>query len=128
MAPQGRASVRHRPGMLPALRVGSCSNSLLPFACPAPPARPHRPAEGLIDFLVKEKTFAEDRIRKAVERINAAKGKASQGRLESFFGPAKVVSSTMGKRKEVPVAAKGKKGSSGAAPKKGKLGGMGKKK
>ncbi|EFN50740.1 hypothetical protein CHLNCDRAFT_37697 [Chlorella variabilis] len=84
--------------------------------------------EGLIDFLVKEKTFAEDRIRKAVERINAAKGKASQGRLESFFGPAKVVSSTMGKRKEVPVAAKGKKGSSGAAPKKGKLGGMGKKK
>lgn len=37
-----------------------------------------------------EKGFAEDRVRKAVERINAAKHKASQGRLESFFGPVKV--------------------------------------
>ncbi len=26
-------------------------------------------------------------MRSAVKRINAAKGKASQGRLESFFGP-----------------------------------------
>ena len=83
-------------------------------------------AEGLIDFLVREKTFAEERVRKAVDRINSAKGKASQGRLESFFGPAKVVSSTVGKRKEAPVPA-GKKGGGGAA-KKGKLGGMGKKK
>lgn len=30
-------------------------------------------------------------MRKAVDRINAAKGKASQGRLESFFGPVTVV-------------------------------------
>lgn len=80
-----------------------------------------------MDFLVKEKTFAEDRVRKAIERINAAKSKANQGRLESFFGPAKVVSSTMGKRKEAPVPG-GKKGSGSAAAKKGKLGGMGKKK
>lgn len=64
-------------------------------------------------------------MRKAVERINAAKGKASQGRLESFFGPAKIVSSTMGKRKE-PEAKGGKGGGKGGAAKKGKLGALGK--
>ncbi len=73
-----------------------------------------------------EKSFNEERVRKALDRIAAAKGKASQGRLESFFGPAKIVSSTSGKRKE-PEAAKGKGGKAGAA-KKGKLGAMGKKK
>lgn len=73
-----------------------------------------------------EKTFTEDRIRKAIDRITAAKGKASQGRLESFFGPAKVVSSS--KRKEAPAPAAKGKGKGGAAAKKGKLGGMGKKK
>lgn len=50
-------------------------------------------------------------------------GKASQGRLESFFGPAKIVSSTTGKRKEPEKNAKG--GKAGGA-KKGKLGAMGK--
>lgn len=38
-------------------------------------------AEGLIQFLVTEKSFAEDRIRKAIDRINAAKGKSTQGGL-----------------------------------------------
>ena len=42
--------------------------------------------EGLVAFLVGEKTFAEDRVRKAIEKIKASKGKASQNRLESFFG------------------------------------------
>ena len=83
-------------------------------------------SDGLIQFLVHEKSFNEDRVRKALDRIAAAKSKASQGRLESFFGPAKIVSSTSGKRKE-PEAAKGK-GSKAGAPKKGKLGAMGKKK
>ncbi|KAI7845959.1 hypothetical protein COHA_000505 [Chlorella ohadii] len=82
--------------------------------------------DGVIQFLVHEKSFNEERVRKALDRIAAAKGKASQGRLESFFGPAKIVSSTSGKRKE-PEAAKGKGGKAGAA-KKGKLGAMGKKK
>jgi flap endonuclease-1 len=84
------------------------------------------PAEGLIQFLVTEKTFAEDRIRKAIDRIHAAKGKATQGRLESFFGPSKVVSSTSGAKRKEPPPAAGKKG--GGAAKKGKLGGMGGKK
>eukprot|EP00887_Chlorella_sp_A99_P006878 scaffold2.g6878.t1 len=95
--------------------------------------------EGLVQFLVHEKTFAEDRVRKAVDRILAARGKANQGRLESFFGPAVVKSSTIGKRKasatqlqppsgrQEPEPAKGGKGAKGAAAKgpKGKLGSMG---
>jgi flap endonuclease-1 len=82
-----------------------------------------------VAFLVGEKTFAEDRIRKAIERINSAKGKASQGRLESFFGPAKVVASSTGKRKEAEAAGKkGGKEGGGPAQKKGKLGGLGGKK
>ena len=77
--------------------------------------------DGLIQFLVVEKNFNEQRVRNAVDRINAAKSKSTQGRLESFFGPAKSVASTSGaKRKEEP---KGKKG----ANKKGKLGGVGRK-
>lgn len=35
--------------------------------------------EGLLQFLVQEKSFNEQRVRSAVERINSAKGKASQG-------------------------------------------------
>ncbi|GAB4813462.1 hypothetical protein N2152v2_000508 [Parachlorella kessleri] len=77
-------------------------------------------SEGLIQFLVNEKTFNEQRIRSAIDRINAAKGKSNQGRLESFFGPAKVVSSTVGKRPAAAPAA-GK----GPAAKKGKAGGVG---
>lgn len=37
-------------------------------------------------FLVHEKTFEEGRVRKAIEKIKAAKSKSSQNRLESFFG------------------------------------------
>lgn len=35
--------------------------------------------EGLVAFLVGEKSFNEDRVRKAVQRINAAKSKSTQG-------------------------------------------------
>lgn len=80
--------------------------------------------EGLVEFLVKEKQFEEKRVRSAVARINASKGKSSQGRLESFFGPAKIVSSSGGtKRKPEPEQGKKKGGA-----KKGKLGGVGGKK
>jgi flap endonuclease-1 len=72
--------------------------------------------EGLIKFLVEEKSFNEQRVRSAIERINASKGKSTQGRLESFFGPVTVTSGT--KRKEEP------QGKKGGANKKGKLGGV----
>lgn len=35
--------------------------------------------EGLVAFLVGEKSFNEDRVRKAVQRVNAAKSKSTQG-------------------------------------------------
>lgn len=72
--------------------------------------------EGLIAFLVGEKSFNEDRVRNTVKKINAAKGKASQGRLESFFGPV-TVKPCAGKAKAAAAAAaaKGKGGKSGAA-------------
>jgi flap endonuclease-1 len=41
---------------------------------------------GLKQFLVEEKQFAEERITKAIERMQKCKGKSNQGRLESFFG------------------------------------------
>lgn len=71
--------------------------------------------DGLIKFLVEEKSFNEQRVRSAIERINASKGKSTQGRLESFFGPVTMTSGT--KRKEEPQGRKG-------ANKKGKLGGV----
>ena len=36
--------------------------------------------DGLVKFLVEEKSFSEERIRKVVEKINAARSKATQGR------------------------------------------------
>ena len=46
-------------------------------------------AEGLIQFLVNEKTFNEQRIRSAIDRINAAKGKSNQGEyIDSWDRPA----------------------------------------
>eukprot|EP00879_Flechtneria_rotunda_P029590 GHRR01032014.1.p2 GENE.GHRR01032014.1~~GHRR01032014.1.p2 ORF type:complete len:100 (+),score=38.60 GHRR01032014.1:486-785(+) len=75
--------------------------------------------EGLVAFLVGEKSFNEDRIRTAIKKINAAKGKASQGRLENFFGPVTVK----------PAAGNAKKAAEAAAAKaaggKGGKGGLG---
>ena len=55
-----------------------------------------------------------------------------QGRLESFFGPVKVVTSNTGKGAAADKAVGGKRkdapGGAKAQPKTGKLGGMGKKK
>lgn len=44
--------------------------------------------EGLVGWLCGEKGFSEQRVRAAVGRIKAAKGKAAQGRIENFFKPA----------------------------------------
>lgn len=53
-------------------------------------------------------------MRNTVKKINAAKGKASQGRLESFFGPVTVKPSA-GKAKAAAAAAAAKGGKGGAA-------------
>ena len=55
-------------------------NSLLPSFFPCPPD-----VEGIVDFLVREKSFDEARIRKAIKRVVDNRGKAGQSRMESFF-------------------------------------------
>jgi flap endonuclease-1 len=109
---------------------------LQPLVTPAaqldpPPKWTGPDVDGLVSFLCGEKGFSEDRVRKALTRLDAAKAKATQGRLESFFGPSTTVKSTVGvKRKEeaAVAAAKGKKGGVGKlTAKKGKMGGFGKK-
>lgn len=35
--------------------------------------------QGIVDFLVGEKSFSEDRVRKVVEKLNANRGRANQG-------------------------------------------------
>merc|ERR1719469_697143 len=59
-------------------------------------------AAGLLQYLVHEKQFDETRVKKAIERLQ--KGKGSQNRLESFFGPVTVKAA---EKRPVPVT-KGK--------------------
>lgn len=75
-------------------------------------------AEGLVQYLVEEKQFDEGRVKKAIERLQKCKGKNSQNRLESFFGPVTIKSSEKRKQPEPP---KGKgKAKGGPPPKKKK--------
>ncbi|KAK9766278.1 Elongation of fatty acids protein 2, variant 2 [Basidiobolus ranarum] len=53
-------------------------------------------AEGLIEFLVKEKGFSEDRVKKGVEKLEKNLKSGTQGRLDGFF---KVLPSASPKRK-----------------------------
>jgi hypothetical protein len=49
-----------------------------------PPMKWNAPdMEGLVKFLVEEKSFNEDRVRKAVERINSSRGKSNQGECQN---------------------------------------------
>lgn len=73
--------------------------------------------EGLLAFLVDEKSFQKERVLKAIEKLKKTKGQATQGRLESFFGP-----STMTKRKVEAPPSKGVKKAKPATAK-GKAGG-----
>ncbi|KAF2598385.1 hypothetical protein F2Q68_00012242 [Brassica cretica] len=78
--------------------------------------------DGIVQFLVNENGFNIDRVTKAVEKIKSAKNKSSQGRLESFFKPF-ANSSMPAKRKQTPES-----NTKGAANKKAKAGGGGRKK
>ncbi|RWS07484.1 flap endonuclease 1-like protein [Dinothrombium tinctorium] len=49
--------------------------------------------EGLIEFLCKQHGFNEDRIRSAIKRIKAAKGKSNQTRIDTFFAAKPVTNS-----------------------------------
>jgi flap endonuclease-1 len=63
-------------------------------------------ADALRKYLVEDKQFGEERVNKAIERLKACKGKNTQNRLESFFGPSTIVHKE--KRKEPDVKGKGK--------------------
>ncbi|EFJ45423.1 nuclease, Rad2 family [Volvox carteri f. nagariensis] len=86
--------------------------------------------EGLVQFLVNEKNFSEQRVRAAVSRIKQHKGKANQGRMDTFFTALpKSNTDSAAKTKEPPAKEdKKRKGGPGAAPaakgpvKKGKFG------
>jgi len=73
-------------------------------------------ADGLRKLLIDEKQFGEDRVNKAIERLQKCKGKSNQGRLESFFGPSTIVHSS--KKSAVPAGKQKGKGLSGPNAKK----------
>ncbi|GIQ82506.1 XPG/Rad2 endonuclease, partial [Kipferlia bialata] len=64
----------------------------------------------LVEFMVKEMGFAEERVEKAIERINAQRNKGGQKRIDSFF----VVASTPKARKDLLKKARGKAKKKGA--------------
>ena len=41
--------------------------------------------QGIVDYLVGEKQFNEERIRNAVKKLNKLKSGSVQGRLDGFF-------------------------------------------
>lgn len=47
--------------------------------------------DALVDFLCNEKQFSEERVRSSIEKMAAAKNKANQNRMESFFKVRRVV-------------------------------------
>ena len=65
-------------------------------------------ADELVQFLVKEKGFNEERVRKVIERINKARQGGAQMRLDSFFKPAAgAASATAGFKKTSGGSASG---------------------
>jgi len=67
--------------------------------------------EALIDFMVKEKNFSEERIRSGIKKLIKGRGSSTQGRIDSFFS---VKSQPAIKRKpEEELKQSGKKGSKG---------------
>jgi len=70
-------------------------------------------AAGLLQYLVHEKQFDEGRVKKAIERLQKCKGKNSQNRLESFFGPVTIRAS---EKKAAAAACREWPGSAPATP------------
>ncbi|CAH2350320.1 flap endonuclease 1 [[Candida] railenensis] len=62
--------------------------------------------DGLIEYMVKQKGFSEDRIRSGAEKLKKGLKGGVQGRLDGFF---QVVGTSSKKRAAEPKGAKGKK-------------------
>lgn len=68
--------------------------------------------EGLVDYLVKEKGFNEDRVRSGGERLKKNLKTAQQSRLEGFFKPVEKTAeekANMKRKQEAKVEEKKKK-------------------
>ncbi|KAJ1916513.1 Elongation of fatty acids protein 2 [Tieghemiomyces parasiticus] len=69
--------------------------------------------EKLVDFLVREKGFAEDRVRRGAEKLRKQIKTATQGRLDNFFKPASNPTPAAGTKRKAngkdPKDAKAKK-------------------
>ncbi|TPX57175.1 hypothetical protein PhCBS80983_g04040 [Powellomyces hirtus] len=59
--------------------------------------------EGIVEFMVREKNFNEERVRNSVQKLSKLLKQGTQGRLDSFFSvkpkDPSAVKSTLGKRK-----------------------------
>ena len=89
-------------------------------------------AAGLIEFLVREKGFNQDRVESAVKKLRAVRGKGQQGRIDSFFtvqpkegggasaAPGGVKKAAEDKKRKGVPAAKDKKAAAAGAGKKAK--------
>lgn len=77
--------------------------------------------EGLVQYMVNEKGFSEERIRNGAKKLEKSRTTVTQGRLDNFF---QVVSVTSTKRKEAdakgPDKKKAKKGGGGPPAKRPK--------
>lgn len=73
--------------------------------------------EGLIDYMVNQKNFSEDRIRNGMKKLQKAKQGTTQGRLDSFFS---VVSTSSTKRKQEDQKGSSKKKAKGGGYKRPK--------
>ncbi|KAI9137742.1 flap structure-specific endonuclease 1 [Paraphysoderma sedebokerense] len=63
--------------------------------------------EGIVQFLVREKNFNEDRVRNGVKKLQKNRNVAQQGRLDTFFKVLPKDSSAGSKRKASDKASKG---------------------
>lgn len=101
-----------------ALTLLACARCRRQFLMCGPSCDAHQvDAEGLRKYLVEEKQFSEERINKAIERLQKCKGKNSQVRLESFFGPSTVIPSSKKLAAKTLGKSKGKQTGGNAAKK-----------
>uniref|UniRef100_A0A5S6Q998 Flap endonuclease 1 n=1 Tax=Trichuris muris TaxID=70415 RepID=A0A5S6Q998_TRIMR len=65
--------------------------------------------EGLVEFLSKEKSFAEDRVRSGAARLKNARRVSTQTRIDSFFKTSAPPSEKKEEKKKAPPAKKAKR-------------------
>jgi len=63
--------------------------------------------EGMIQFMVTEKGFNEDRVKSVIKKVKESKKKSTQGRLESFFGAVQYRPAAKAVKKETKPKQKG---------------------